>query len=122
MFPSPPVGARLGGEALERRSIAAVAVAQKARNAPDRGDGHAGQLMDLAIGQPFLEVGDDRPAVDERLELRGCAEVVEELAAVAFGLEREDRAKKARLRARRSARIQVPVRSEEHTSELQSRE
>src|SRR5690606_36877072 len=110
MFPSPPVGARLrGGEALERRPIAAVAVAEEACDAADRRDGHAGELVDLPIGQPFLEVRDDRPAVDEGLELRGRAEVVEELAALGLGLEAQNRAEKTRLRAGRGARIQVPV-------------
>src|SRR5690606_3185818 len=52
---------------------------------------------------------DHRPAVDERLELRGRAQVVEELATVALGLEAQDSAKQTRLRTRRGARIDGPV-------------
>ena len=41
-------------QALQRRLVAAVAGDQEPRDAPDRRHGHAGQLVNLAIGQAVL--------------------------------------------------------------------
>jgi len=55
-------------EALQDGPVASVAARQEPRDASYRRHRHAGQVVNLPIGQPVLEVGHDTPAVDECLE------------------------------------------------------
>src|SRR5262245_4569963 len=88
-------------QALQRRLVTAVARDQEPRDAADRRDGHARDLVNLAIGQAVLEVLHDRPAVDERLELGRRAQVAEELLAFRLVTQAQDRAVEPLLRASR---------------------
>src|SRR5262252_5574208 len=97
------------GQALQRDLVAAVAAGEETRDAADRRDRHAGELVNLAIGQAVLEVLHDGPPVDERLDLHGRAEVREELLALGFRAQAQDRAVKTLLGARRGACRQTPM-------------
>src|SRR5687767_8621616 len=74
-------------QAIDGERITAIAVGEATRHASDGGDADAGQAVDLAIGDAFLQPVHDRPAVRYGLEFRGRAEVAEECAALVHGLE-----------------------------------
>src|SRR5262245_56188430 len=79
-------------QALQRRLVTAVACDQEPCHAADRRDGHARDLVNLAIGQAVLEVLHYGPAVDERLELGRRAQIAEELLAFRLVAQAQDRA------------------------------
>lgn len=47
--------------------VAAKAVTQKTRYPADRGNANAGNVMDAAIGEAFLQMTNDLPAIDQCL-------------------------------------------------------
>ena len=67
--------------------VAAESVCEKARNAPYGSDTDPGQVMNLTVGQPLLQVFNNLPAVYERLEFRGCTQVFEETPTFVDSLE-----------------------------------
>src|SRR5687768_10348432 len=96
-------------EAFQRRLVAAVARDQETRDTTDRRHGDAREVVDLAVGQAILQVFDDGPPVDERFELCRRAEIGEELLALRFVAQAQDRAIEALLRASSSASRSVSI-------------
>ena len=78
-------------EPLGDRAIAAVARGEIAGHAPDRGDAHAGLLVNVAIGQSALQELHHRPAIGHGLQLGGGAQIAEEAAAFLDAAQRENR-------------------------------
>jgi hypothetical protein len=72
------------------RSVAAEAVAEEAGDAADRGHADAGQFVNAPVGQVLLQKLYHLPAVDQRLQLRRRAQVLEEIAALGTVLQRND--------------------------------
>ena len=68
-------------------AVAAETIGQESCDAADGGDADAGQVVNLALGQVLLEVLDDLPAIDEGLEFRWRAEVLEEITTLGPGLQ-----------------------------------
>ena len=60
--------------------ISAGAVGQAASDATDGRYTDACEVMYFAIRQIFLQILDDLPTVDHRLEFRGGAQIIEEIA------------------------------------------
>ena len=70
-----------GVNAIDGRTVAAKAISQAACYAPDRCNADPRQVVNSTIGEPLFQVFHDLPAIDERLKLCGCAEILEEIAA-----------------------------------------
>ena len=60
-------------------SIAAEPIAQETRYPADRRDTHAGHIVDAAIGKFLLQKTNDLPAIDQCLQLRRRAQVLEKV-------------------------------------------
>ena len=71
-----------GMESVQSNLVAAEAVAQEARNAANRRDANARQVVDPAIGQVLLQQFHDLPAINERLQFRRCAQVFQEISTL----------------------------------------
>lgn len=69
--------------ALDGFRVSTKPVAQESRDATDRGDADACQIVDTTIGKILLQKADDLPAIDQCLQLRWCAQVFEK--ATTFG-------------------------------------
>jgi hypothetical protein len=67
--------------------VAANAVREETGNATDRRYADAGKVVNPTVGQSLFEIGDDLPAINERLEFGGSAEVLQETAALVDRLE-----------------------------------
>jgi hypothetical protein len=76
-----------GVNAIDYSTIATRAISQAARYAADGCNADPRQVVNPAIREPLFQVFNDLPAIDERLKLRGCAEVLEEIAALIRALE-----------------------------------
>ncbi len=79
---------------FDRSRVAAKSVTEEARYPADRGDANAGQIVDAAIGESFLQKANDVPAIDQCLQLRGGAQVFEEVTAFGQVLKPVHRFKK----------------------------
>ena len=73
--------------------IAAESIAQEPRNAADRGHADPRQDVDAPLGQVLLQHLHDLPAIHQRLQFRGRAQVLEKAAALADVLQADDRTK-----------------------------
>ena len=60
--------------------VTAGAAGQATSYATDSCYADASQVMDFSIGEIFLQVFDDLPPVDQRLEFRGRTQIIEEVA------------------------------------------
>ncbi len=78
------------GDSIDRGLIAAGAVAKTTCDAPDRGHAHAREIMNLSVGQFLLQVCDHLPAINQGLQLRRSAKVLEEEAAFFHALQRDN--------------------------------
>ena len=85
----PSAGVRLALTASGER-VAAVAVGQKARHAADGRDAHAGEAVDLPVGQARLQPLHHGPAIGHRLQLGRRAQIAKEGAAFLQRLQRGD--------------------------------
>ena len=83
-----------GVNAIDGRTVAARAIRQAACYAPDGGNADPRQVVNSAIGEPLFQVFNDLPAIDERLKLCGCAEILEKIAAFSGALEADYSVKK----------------------------
>ncbi len=74
--------------------VAAKSIAQETRYPTDRRDTNAGHVVDAAIGEILLQIANDLPAIDQRLQLRWRAQVLEKFTTFLNVLETVHRAKK----------------------------
>ena len=72
------------------KRVAAVAVRQVTRDATDRRDADTRLLVNLAIGDALLQQGNDGPAIRQRLQLGGRAQVAKERPALLDAAQGED--------------------------------
>ena len=78
-------------KALGGQCVAAVAGDDESRHAADGREADAGEPVDLPVGQSAAQQFDDGPAVGQRLQFRGRAQIAEERAAFVGCVQREDR-------------------------------
>ena len=76
---------------------------------PDRGHADPRLAVDLAVRDFPLQQPDDRPAIRQRLQLGGGAQVAEEIAALLDAAQREDRLEQRALGGGFLARGQAAV-------------
>ena len=81
----------VAGGAPDSGFISAEAVAQETSHAADCRYADARQIVNLPIGQTFLEQAHDLPAIDDGLQLGRSAEILEEISALFGGSKRNDR-------------------------------
>lgn len=67
---------------IDYRSVAAKSIGEEAGNAADGGNADTREIVNLAIGKVLLQVFNHLPAVHERLKLRWCTQVFEEIPAL----------------------------------------
>ena len=79
--------------AADRSAVAAEAVGQESGNTTDGSNTDPRQVVDLPVGQTLFQIGNNLPTIDERLQFRGCAEVLEEIAALVDVCQADDRLK-----------------------------
>ena len=77
-------------EAGSGKRITAVAIRQVTSDTPDRRDTDTRLLVNLAIRDALLQEGNDSPAIRQRLQLGGRAQVAEERAALVDAAQSED--------------------------------
>ena len=70
--------------------VAPESIRQEAGDATYGRDADPREIVNLAVGQALLQVFDDLPAVYERLEFRGRAQILEEIAALVARLQADD--------------------------------
>jgi hypothetical protein len=80
--------------AIDCCAVTAKAIGEESGNAPDGSNTDARQVVNLAVGKSLLEICNDLPTVNERLEFGWRAEVLEKTAALPgrfeadYGLEK----------------------------------
>ena len=66
-----------GGGPVDGGAIAAEAFIEKPRDATDRRDADAREVVNTPIRQVFLQQFDDVPAIDQRLQFRRSTQILE---------------------------------------------
>ena len=70
--------------------VATEAVGKKTGDATNGGNADAGQVVNFPVGEAFFEVVDDLPAVNQRLQFRGRAQIFKKGTAFLGGIEAVD--------------------------------
>ena len=95
---APPVGTPF-------QNITAVTAGEESGDTADGRDGNARKIVNAAVGHTLLQQRDDAPAVDHGLELSGGAEVFEELPALGFRAQSQQRPAEREFRLPAACRV-----------------
>ena len=71
-----------GVNTVESRAITAKSIGQATCHPPNCRYADASEIMNSAVWEPLFQVFNDLPAIHECLELRGSAEILEEITAL----------------------------------------
>jgi len=81
----------------DRGLVAAITLAQEARDSADRRHADGRAVVDLAVCHAPQQVRHDAPTVDQRFELGRCAQVAQERTHLGDRVERQQSAAQALL-------------------------
>jgi len=76
--------------ALDSCTIATESIGQATRDAPDSRNTDTGEVVNPAIGQALFKVFHNLPAIHERLEFGGRAQIPEEIATFIHASEADN--------------------------------
>ena len=78
-------------DSLKCGFVAAKAVVEKTGNPANRRDADACEIMNLPVRHVLLKQGHNLPAIHQRLQLSGCAQIFQKVSALVTRLQRRNR-------------------------------